>query len=412
MESEPQKPMAPALNSTELPSQQNHRFVVLDSCRGICACLVALFHFSSTSHIYGRAFLQGAYLFVDFFFVLSGFVIFASYQEKLKKGFGLGRFLLLRFGRLYPLHLTLLIAFIGADLLKLVPSLGSYSAYKPFTAPGETPPYIISNLLMIHSLGIHDRLSFNDQSWSISVEFYTYVFFAVALIALRDRIKWLIVALLILSPLFLAVFSPQYMNTTFQYGFVRCLFGFSAGALCWLLFEQYNTLAARKLSWPRLWDGIEIILVVLVIVFVTIAGSSALTLAVPLLFSLTVLAFAMERGVVSRFLKNPLFMFLGLLSYSIYMNHMFIKRKLFFSGAMVLNKLFHVSLITTVNGEERIGTSPWQGDLLTLVYLAVLIGASYITFHTIEEPCRKWFKSVVRSQRRRTARFQRQLAVD
>jgi peptidoglycan/LPS O-acetylase OafA/YrhL len=79
---------------------------------------------------------------------------------------------------------------------------------------------------------------------------------------------------------------------------------------------------------------------------------------------------------------------------------------------MVLNKLFHVSLITTVNGEERIGTSPWQGDLLTLVYLAVLIGASYITFHTIEEPCRKWFKSVVRSQRRRTARFQRQLAVD
>jgi peptidoglycan/LPS O-acetylase OafA/YrhL len=399
------------LNSTDIPSRQNDRFVVLDSWRGICACLVALFHFDSTSHMYDLPFIQGAYLFVDFFFVLSGFVIFAGYQEKLKKGFGVGRFLLLRFGRLYPLHFALALAFIGADLLKLIPSLDSYSTYKPFTAPGQTPPFIASNLLLIHSLGIHDRLSLNDASWSISVEFYTYVLFAFALIALRGRIKWLIVALLILSPLFLAVFSPQYMNTTFQYGFIRCLFGFSAGAMCWLLFERYNALAARKLVSPRLWDGIEISLVMLIIVFVTIAGSSALTLAAPLLFSLTILAFAMERGIVSRCLNRRIFILLGLLSYSIYMNHMFIRRKLFVSGAMVVEKLFHVSLMTTVNGHDRMGTSPWQGDLLSVAYLLVLVGISYVTFHTIEEPCRRWFKSRGRLHGGRTAAVQTQLAI-
>ncbi len=111
---------------------RNQRFLALDAWRGICACLVALFHFGSTSHIQNLPLLRNAYLFVDFFSVLSGFVIFASYEEKLKDGFGAGRFLLLRLGRLYPLHLVLLLAFMGADLLKLIPALGGYSAYRPF----------------------------------------------------------------------------------------------------------------------------------------------------------------------------------------------------------------------------------------------------------------------------------------
>lgn len=375
-------------------SSTHHRFVVLDSWRGICACLVALYHFDTTSPLSGLPFLRGAYLFVDFFFVLSGFVIFASYGRKLANGFGIGRFLLLRFGRLYPLHFALVMAFIASDLLKFLPSLGGYSAYKPFTAPGGTPPYIISNLLLVHSLGIHNRLSLNDPSWSISVEFYTYVLFAFALTILKGRTKWLIFALLALSPLFLAVFSPAYMDTTFKYGFIRCLYGFSAGALCWLLFERYNQLAAAMLVRSGLWNGIEISLLVLVIAFVSIAGTSAWTLAAPVLFSLAMLAFAMERGVVSRFLRHPIFLLLGLLSYSIYMDHMFIRRKLFIAGGMVAQKLFHISLITMVNGNELMGTSPWQADLLSVAYLLVLVGVSYITFNTIEKPCRKWFKSL------------------
>ena len=388
------------MSSPAVPNQ-NHRFLVLDSWRGVCACLVALFHFASNSHFYDLPFLRGAYLFVDFFFLLSGFVIFASYQDKLKHGFGAGRFLLLRFGRLYPLHFALLMAFLAADLLKLMPGLGSFSAYKPFTAPGETPSYIVSNLLLIQSLGIHDRLSFNDPSWSISVEFYTYVFFAFALTALKDRIKWLLVALLVLAPLFLAVFSPLYMNTTYQYGFIRCLFGFSAGALCWIFFERYKDLMDGELKRTWLWNGIEIGLVLLIFLFVSFAGSSGLTLAAPALFSFTILAFALERGVVSRFLKHRLFLLLGLLSYSIYMDHMFIRRKIFVSGALIVQKLFHVPLLAVVNGEERLGTSAWQGDLLGVAYLAIVVGVSYFTFHTIEEPCREWFKSLARLLPRR-----------
>src|SRR5882672_759031 len=107
------------------PRQENQafganmgRFLVLDSWRGIAACLVALFHLDAYSHLYGVPFLRNSWLFVDFFFVLSGFVIAANYQQRLLDGFGVGRFLFLRLGRLYPLHFAMLALFVGWDLMR------------------------------------------------------------------------------------------------------------------------------------------------------------------------------------------------------------------------------------------------------------------------------------------------------
>ena len=54
-------------------------FRVLDSWRGIAALLVALFHLDIYSALYSLDFTRNAFLFVDFFFVLSGFVITHSY---------------------------------------------------------------------------------------------------------------------------------------------------------------------------------------------------------------------------------------------------------------------------------------------------------------------------------------------
>jgi peptidoglycan/LPS O-acetylase OafA/YrhL len=142
------------------------RFVVLDSWRGIAACLVALFHLDAYSHLYGVPFLRNSWLFVDFFFVLSGFVIAANYQQRLLDGFGAGRFLLLRLGRLYPLHFAMLALFIGFELLKvlkrvLIPALVSVNSVVPFSAPQEAPNTIVANLLLVQSLHVFDFLTWN-----------------------------------------------------------------------------------------------------------------------------------------------------------------------------------------------------------------------------------------------------------
>ena len=94
------------------------RYEALDSWRGLCACMVALFHFNVFSHIQHAGIVRNAYLFVDFFFVLSGFVIAANYQARLMDGFGAGRFLFLRLGRIYPLHLVTMLLFIPIDIAK------------------------------------------------------------------------------------------------------------------------------------------------------------------------------------------------------------------------------------------------------------------------------------------------------
>jgi len=148
-------------------------FTVLDSFRGICACIVALSHFNANSFINGSTLLDRGSPYVDFFFVLSGFIIFANYEDKLKQGTQIRDFIWLRLGRLYPLHFAVLLAFILVDVLQIVFDFGQSAVYAPFSAPGETPQAILAMLFLAHSLGLTDILAFNGPSWSISVEFYT-----------------------------------------------------------------------------------------------------------------------------------------------------------------------------------------------------------------------------------------------
>ncbi len=77
--------------------------------RGICALAVAIFHYSFVmkTEIIQNAILSNSYLFVDFFFVLSGFVVCHAYRSRLDSPRKVGGFVLRRFGRLWPLHAVL-----------------------------------------------------------------------------------------------------------------------------------------------------------------------------------------------------------------------------------------------------------------------------------------------------------------
>ena len=144
--------LSPAPAETRTGTAAGERFLVLDSWRGICALLVALFHFPTTSMISQSAFVGGAYLFVDSFFVLSGFVIASSYGSRLSKPDELARFALVRLGRIYPLHFLMLAAFAGFEAVRLVlPTLHGTGA-TPFTG-GFDPKSLVANLLLLRALG-------------------------------------------------------------------------------------------------------------------------------------------------------------------------------------------------------------------------------------------------------------------
>ena len=79
-------------------------FLGLDAMRGVAAVSVMLYHFSP--FLSADIILPGAYLAVDLFFVLSGFVICHAYHAKLEAGMGVSRFCAVRLIRLYPLYIA------------------------------------------------------------------------------------------------------------------------------------------------------------------------------------------------------------------------------------------------------------------------------------------------------------------
>ena len=103
-----------------MPDTTTPRFVALDSWRGIAAICVALLHFSAYSHIDELDIRKNAAVFVDLFFVLSGFVITWSYQDRIAKGFSIADFMRRRFWRIYPLHFVMTLMFLGLEAARLV----------------------------------------------------------------------------------------------------------------------------------------------------------------------------------------------------------------------------------------------------------------------------------------------------
>ena len=384
------------------------RFVVLDSWRGIAACLVALFHLDAYSHLYDVPFLRNSWLFVDFFFVLSGFVIAANYQQRLLDGFGVGRFLLLRLGRLYPLHFAMLTLFVGLELLKglrriLIPAtLWSVNPITPFSTPQQAPDTIFANLLLIQSLHIFDFLTWNVTSWSISTEFYTYVIFAACLVGFRKH-AWIALPLAMIgAPVLIATLSEHNMNTHYDWGIVRCVYGFAAGAMSWNVYRKWKGELGKWLSGSIVeWGALG-----LVVVFVSVAGTTLLSIAAPYVFALVVLVFAFEGGAASAVLRLRPLVFLGTVSYSIYMTHVFVAKRMFDAGIQ-LDERWHISPFTRrqIDGGDVafLGTQLWHGDIAYLAYLAMIIAMSYFTYRWIEKPAREWVRNRVRRRRQQTA---------
>lgn len=394
--------LASAPAATRAGTKAGERFLVLDSWRGICALLVALFHFPTSSMISQSAFVGGSYLFVDFFFVLSGFVIASSYADRLNEPDEVARFALVRFGRVYPLHLVMLLAFAAFEMLRLLlPQLHGTGA-APFTG-GFDVKSLVTNLFLLQGMGLEDHLSWNAPSWSISAEFFTYLIFAgVVFVAGRRAWIWFVAAALT-APLFLLAFSNRHMDVSFDFGFIRCLYGFSLGAL--LAWFQHDSIAEARQSLAggrarMAWTLAEIMMIAVIGLFVSLAGSNDAGIAAPFVFALALFLFAHEGGLVSALLRSRPMLALGAFSYSIYMVHIFVQARMINVAGLVERKL-GLGLVgdITVRGEAATGfgaASPWFGFAAILAMLVAVVVASWVSWRFVEMPALAWFRRLAK----------------
>ena len=176
-----------------------HRFAALDSWRGICALSVVLFHLNAGTHLH--ALLNNGYVAVDFFFVLSGFVIGSAYHDRIRDGADLARFSLRRVGRLYPLHLAVLLVYLALET-------GRLALHNPAAFTGERSwPAFFADLFLLQGFNAYD-LSWNMPAWSISIELWTNLAFAVLALALGRRLPWLAAGLAAVMTVLLALTPP------------------------------------------------------------------------------------------------------------------------------------------------------------------------------------------------------------
>lgn len=360
------------------------RFRALDGWRGICALLVALHHIEVHGWIYWQPLIRNAWLFVDFFFVLSGFVIAHAYGEKLQSGARIKDFAVRRLGRLYPLHLVMLAALVTLELAHLVIAHGHHIAEARAAFTGDRSPFaILTNLVLLQAMGLHNSETWNGPAWSISCEFYTYLLFAgVCLLTPRRTLRIVAAALLALLGAFvLARFSDYGMRETFHFAIFRCVYGFFAGVLT---YELWRWGAAR---WIR-GTAAEVAAVAIALLFlVLVPGNRTLEYLATPLFAAVVLVFAGEGGIVSRVLTLRPVAALGRWSYSIYMVHTFVIASLF-SVLHVAELRVHAPwLVRLANGDVYADLgSALANDLLTGAFVVGVVALSAATYRFVERP--------------------------
>lgn len=363
------------------------RFEALDGWRGVCACLVVLFHCHGYSPIQTSPLVRNSYLFVDFFFVLSGFVIAWNYASRLGSWAEVRRFLVLRLGRVYPLHVFMLFLFLAYETAKLLNGMGQ--AIPPSTFAGETQPgAVLSNLFLVQSLHVHDSLTWNGPAWSISTEVWTYVIFALLSVTLGLRL-WMLAVAAIIPPLALLYLSGTGMDVTFDWGLLRCVFGFALGLACYHLHKRRPLPVA--FAGPAAATLVEGAVVVAVVAFVSVVDKTAWSLLAPFVFAVAVLVFASEDGAVSRLFRTAPLRWLGKLSYSIYLTHFFFVLLL----PIVVKRIVQQDLWTPmpIDGGQYVlafGRNNVEGTLFYVAVVAITLAFSAFTYRWVETPGRDW----------------------
>ena len=380
---------------SEVSQTKNSQFFgSLESLRGIAALLVAAYHAAWVHPLYTVGVVRNGYLMVDFFFVLSGFVICHSYGRKIRDGLEFLRFILLRLGRLYPLHLATLLFFLALEFLKFLKNhYGGHVGLHPAFAENDGLAFLL-NLALLQSVGILKNSTFNAPSWSIGVEFWTYILFALVCLYLGSGIRRVAAACLLVTASFAALmlFGQHSLSVDNHYALARCILGFFIGVLTHEVFSRRSDRTTTRARNPTL-VGIAQVAVVLVIVgFLSASLRRVMTdyLALPL-FAATVLLFATDaKTVLSRLLNTRALAYLGRTSYSIYMVH-------FGVMTIVLNVMLALVHKRTLNIDHELApdAGPLVGLLVLAGYLGLVVWISGYTFRWIEAPFREKTKAMV-----------------
>jgi len=332
-------------------------FIVLDVFRFVFAIIIVLAHTSGWT----KTFPSGG-LVVDFFFVLSGFVLSHVFFQKQDKSYL--KFVVSRIARLFPLYFFSLILLLGINLyMQQFPHINAY---------------FLKNFLLIQTVLPNAGMGYNWPSWSISIEFWLNISLFFLLIQYRKYFYALVITVICYSVLF----SHQLID----HANIQNIFGLPAGlyrgaaglSLGYLSYEVYlRVLKIRFLSKiDNFWYSLLEIVLIIIVFFILKNDLLQTKIICIFLLPIFVILFALEKGVISSLFKVPGINKLGVLSYGLY--------------------LLHVPFLVLFRYLDFIPKQDIQTPIMTAIGFSILISIiAILIFWLIEQPLKLKIKRSV-----------------
>jgi peptidoglycan/LPS O-acetylase OafA/YrhL len=317
------------------PSTRPSEIKALSGARALPPLILVLFHFCEGHGYRGAGWFDlpvgKGYLWVEFFFALSGFILIHVYGARAQE-FWRGKahrpFLEARLSRLYPLHVFTLFSMLFLMLaLNALANLGGYlSIYDQPYHPMNTGWSFVANLFLVQGWNLFPWLTWNGASWFVSVEFLLCLLFPVYVLLSRGGLlrALALIGAGVAALTFMAQTSGHGLDITFHDGVLRGMAGFAVGVGMAMLFRRANEAGAERL--PDWAHSAAQVAALGFLYWATYRTGWAhrpqdIWLALALYALMFVLAF--DRGFLARaFATRPLLK-LGEWSYGIYMGQTF-----------------------------------------------------------------------------------------
>lgn len=352
-------------------------FHSLDGMRGLAALAVVTHH---AGWMFGFAYMQHAYMAVDLFFVLSGFVLAHAYERRFEAGLSALQFMKLRLIRLYPLYIVgvaIAAAWVALNLMhgaevrlaqaqpwtwgQLRTALLHSAAFMPTPSLGAGPP------------GLYPL---NIPAWSLLFEIGINLAFA--LVALRLDTRALTVLVVIAGALaaWLGLrhgsLNAGWAAYDLEIATVRVVFGFFAGVLIYRV-------SARVPVWLKVPP--LVLLTIMIAAFMWLPSGKALAgydvfCALGLFPALVLLGANTEPGRWTR----PAYSFGGVTSYAVYAIH--------------YPLCFVATVFFAMAGYDSAAHAPWSG----MIFIAALLVLAWGLDRYYDAPLRAWLVRQTRPQ--------------
>ena len=364
------------------------KIAALAGARAFPPLMVVMFHFSEGHH-YSRfrpldLLATRGYLWVEFFFVLSGFILAHVYWPRLKDLFrrsGYVAFLRARLIRLYPLHLfMLLLILILVMTLRALAAHGGYlSIFDAKYHQDVSVKGFWLSVFLVHAWNLMNSLTWNGVSWFVSVEFALCLVFP-ALLWLAEGGLWRGFALIaagLCGLVALLLTSRHGLDITYHNGVLRGLCDFSVGIGMAVLFRRLKP-RDRLPDWVHSLLQLALLGLLGLVVMNTGWSHTRMDIFTVLPLMMLVFALAFDRGLVARALQTRLPQVMGEWSYAIYLGQ---------TAWLLAIRFFAQRLYpppeTIVLGRS-FSSLIWWLEPLCLVIVCVLWGG--LLAHCVEQP--------------------------